>query len=91
MGKGAAGAGGGGCPEDVAERETAARGTRGGHGSTRKNNSFKISEKEWWRRGESNYSGLLITRKLLKTQDEQNCKTYQKAILGHAWGTRKNL
>jgi len=25
--------------------------SRGVHGSTRKNNSFKISEKEWWRRG----------------------------------------
>ena len=54
VGEGAAGAAGSGCPADLAEGETATRGTRRVHGSTHTNNSFQIKAKEWWRRGESN-------------------------------------
>jgi len=34
----------------------------------------------WWRRGESNYSRLLKTRKLLKNIDSRNARIAQKAV-----------
>jgi len=46
-----------GCPTSLAPEgrgEIAARGTWRVHGNERRNNSFQINKKEWWRRGESN-------------------------------------
>ena len=59
----------------MADSRTGRKGTRRVHGEGRACNSFQIKKPEWWRRGESNDTPLLITRNLLKKRDAQNAIT----------------
>jgi hypothetical protein len=88
VGEGPAGAVGSRRKADLAEGETATRGTRRVHGSTRTNNSFQIKAKEWWRRGESEYSGVLKTHKLLIFRGAQNVENGEIGPNWNVSGTR---
>ena len=58
------------------------------HGRTDTNNFFRFKKKEWWRRGESEYSGLLKTRGLLKNRRAQKSKNAELALNWNVSGTR---
>lgn len=46
----------------------------------------KTKKSNWWRRGESDYSAVLITRKLLILQNGRNGKTGTSVRVGHTFG-----
>jgi len=53
-------------------------------------NLHKTRVVEWWRRGESEYSAVLKTRKLLKNEQAQNSKNAEIAPNWNVSGTRED-
>src|SRR5712692_71561 len=49
---------------------------------------MKTKDKNWWRRGESEYSGVLKTHKLLKIRNAKNARNGQFAFYWNVSGTR---
>ena len=88
MGESASGAVRSGCPAHLAGGQIAARGTFGVYGRARTNDSFQINKKEWRRRGESEYSDVLKTRKLLIFRHARNALASGIAPNWNVSGTR---